>query len=573
GDVVAVVVPRSMAQLAALQGVLRAGAAYLPIDTDTPADRVATILDDARPAAVIVGGDNPACSDAGYPTVHIDDAMFGYGSAGAADDTLDGAGTAPGATASNGSVSRVHPDEAAYVIYTSGSTGRPKGVVVTHRSVVNVLRWRAETMPGGGIGPGDTVLAKTPVGFDGAVWELLLPFTVGASALVAEPGAQRDPQRLADIIGAHGVSTSVFVPSLLEHFVPRLQGLDSLRHLIVGGEALRTDLVDEVLAAAPSVALINAYGPTETTVVVADHTACADAATRTAPIGRPITGTDLLVLDTSLRRVPDGAVGELYVRGTPLARGYLGRPGRTAAAFVADPTGEVPGGRVYRTGDLVRRRNGELEYLGRTDSQVKVRGNRVELGEIEAALRTLPQVADAVAAVDSDRIVGWIVPGIEGPLDNADVVESVARDLSALLPDYMIPSPLVVLESLPLNQSGKLDRRALPVPTVDGTGGTTPRTALESDLAEIFSTVLGTAVTDIHTSFFALGGHSLAAIKVVNLIRGSLGYDIGVRTVFDEPTIAGLGAWLAAHGNAGAALLMCLFLLAADHVRVVFLSM
>ena len=547
GDVVAVLVPRSMAQLTALQGVLRAGAAYLPIDTDTPADRVATILDDARPAAVIVGSGNSAPTavsvpTVSVPTVSVDDGLFDEASA----DSV----TSP----TNAALPHVRADDAAYVIYTSGSTGRPKGVVVTHRSVVNVLRWRAQTMPGGGIGPADTVLAKTPVGFDGAVWELLLPFTVGARVLVAEPGAQRDPRRLADLIGAHGVTTTVFVPSLLELFVPHLPGLDSLRHMIVGGEALRTELVDDVLAAAPSLAVINAYGPTETTVVVTDHTAVPHASTRTAPIGRPIAGTDLLVLDTSLRRVPDGAVGELYVRGTPLARGYLGRPARTAGSFVADPTGDQPGARVYRTGDLVRRRAGVLEYLGRIDSQVKVRGNRVELGEIDAALRSLPQVADAAVAVDSDRVVGWIVAASDsedaGSQDESSVVESVTRQLSTLLPDYMIPSPLVVLDAFPLNQTGKLDRRALPTPTVDGSQGTSPRTSLESDLAEIFSAVLGTDVTDIHASFFTLGGHSLAAIKLVNLIRGSLGYDVGVRTVFDEPSIARLAEWLVANGEA-----------------------
>lgn len=546
GDVVAVVMSRSMAQLAALHAVLRAGAAYVPIDTDVPTERVATILDDARHAAVVCDPTAvDAFADGTMPVVGVDDTLFDGALVGAA-----GRRPLEDTTAVGG---RVHPDQPAYVVYTSGSTGRPKGVVVTHRSVVNVLRWRLQTIPAGGLGPGDTVLAKTPVGFDGAVWELLLPFAAGAAVLVAEPGAQRDPRRLAELISEHEVTTTVFVPSLLEHFVTFLDVANSLRHMIVGGEALRSDLVDAVLDAAPTLAVINAYGPTETTVVVTDHVATRGCDATTSPIGRPIAGADLLVLDTSLRRVPDGGVGELYVRGTPLARGYHARAGRTAGAFVADPTGEFPGGRVYRTGDLVRRRGDDLEYVGRTDSQVKVRGNRVELGEIESAMRSLPQVADAAAAVDSDRVVGWIVAARDEMTgDPATLVASVTEQLSALLPEYMIPAPLAVLESFPLNHTGKLDRRALPTPGGAATSGTPPRTRLETDLAEIFSSVLGTDVDDVHANFFAIGGHSLAAIKLVNLIRGSLGYDVGVRTVFDEPTIARLATWLVADGAGGA---------------------
>ncbi|WP_262365360.1 non-ribosomal peptide synthetase [Gordonia sp. OPL2] len=531
-DIVAVVMDRSVGQLVALQGVLYSGAAYLPVDTDLPADRIALMIDDSRPAAII--GDMSATAlsvPADVPTITLSDDVVTELSS--APDPVVGTGADPH---SDGPT----PDNAAYVIYTSGSTGRPKGVVVSHRNVVNVLRWRRETMPGGTPGPGDTILVKTPVGFDGAVWELLLPFVCGASGLVAEPGAQRDPRRQAEIIAAHDVTTAVFVPSLLEEFVPHLGSVPGLRQIIAGGEALTTDLADRVRAGSPDLHLINAYGPTETTVVVTDHTAQPSTTTRTVPIGRPIAGTDLLVLDTSLRRVSDGTVGELHVRGTSLARGYLARPGLTASAFIADPTGEIPGARVYRTGDLVRRRDGLLEYVGRSDAQVKVRGNRVELGEIETAIRTLPGVSGAAVAVDGDRLVAWVAaePTVAATYD--ELAEAIATGLSATLPAYMIPAPIVVLDALPLNHTGKLDRRALPMPARGSDGGVSPRTTLESDLAEIFGVALGAPVLDVDANFFSLGGHSLLAIKVANLVRATLGYDIGVRVLFDHPTVAGL---------------------------------
>ncbi|MEE4023058.1 amino acid adenylation domain-containing protein [Gordonia sp. PKS22-38] len=530
-SVVAVIAERGITQIVALHAVLRAGAAYLPIDTDLPADRVAFMIADARPAAAVVNGSTAVSGavPADLPTVSVTD---------------DGVVASATSAAPSRPMPPPHPDHPAYVIYTSGSTGRPKGVIVTHRNLVNVLRWRWESMPGGVFGPQHTVLVKTPAGFDGAVWELLLPFVTGACAVVAEPGAQRDPARQAEIIAAQDVTTVVFVPSLLELFVDHLPSVPSLRHIIAGGEALTTDLAARIHAHAPGLALINAYGPTETTVVVTDHTAQPDATTRTVPIGRPIAGTDLIVLDTALQRVPDGAVGELYVRGTALARGYHARRGLTATTFVADPTGETPGARSYRTGDLVRRRGGVLEYVGRADSQVKVRGNRVELGEIETAIRALPQITAAAVATDGDRVVGWVVPDrafTEG--DDSDIAAGVTEQLASTMPSYMIPAPLVVLDELPLNHTGKLDRLALPKPAA-ATAGTEPRSALESDLAEIFGAALGTPVTDVHANFFALGGHSLLAIKMTNLIRGTLGYEIGLKVVFDHPTVAGLATHL-----------------------------
>lgn len=542
-DVVAVIMDRGIGQLVALQAVLYCGAAYLPVDTDLPADRIAFMIDDSTPAAIIRDTSSTATVPArltDLPEIVVtDDIVTDLSSD---DDPRPSApgDSYPGGLAPHDPV----PDNPAYVIYTSGSTGRPKGVVVTHRNVVNVLRWRQETMPGGPPGPRDAMLVKTPVGFDGAVWELLLPFVCGAAGVVAEPGAQRDPRRQAEIIAAHDVTAAVFVPSLLEEFVSHLGSVPGLRQIIAGGEALTADLAACVLTESPDLHLINAYGPTETTVVVTDHTAQRATTTRTVPIGRPIAGTDLLVLDSSLRRVPDGTVGELHVRGTSLARGYLARAGLTASTFVADPTGEIPGARVYRTGDLVRRRDGLLEYIGRSDTQVKLRGNRIELGEIETALRSLPGVSGAAVAVDGDRLVGWVVGDQTVTVTSDEFAEAVTADLAATLPAHMVPAPLVVLDALPLNHTGKLDRRALPLPARGSATGTSPRTTLEADLAEIFGAALGAPVNDVDANFFSLGGHSLLAIKVTNLVRATLGYDLGVRVLFDHPTVAGLAGHL-----------------------------
>ncbi|MFW0790737.1 amino acid adenylation domain-containing protein [Gordonia sp. CPCC 205333] len=524
--VVAVLMDRSIAQLVGLQAALRAGAAYLPIDADLPDERIALILDDAAPTAVLVDEVNLRRTT-GFATVTLGpDEVF------ADQDDIDPV------------VVTNDPDDAAYVIYTSGSTGRPKGVVVSHRSIVNVLRWRLDSYPGG-FGPDDVVLAKTPAGFDGAAWELLLAFAAGASVVVAEPGAQRDPQRQAHIIAEFGVTTTVFVPSVFELFVPYLDRTPTLRSVIAGGEALTAGLVARALAAAEHddritpLRITNAYGPTETTVVVTDETLEREVS-GPVPIGGPVAGTDLLILDSSLNRVADGSVGELYVRGVALARGYLGRPDLTAASFVADPTSET-GKRLYRTGDLVRRRDGVLYYVGRADTQVKVRGNRVELGEIETVIGAVDGVAAAAVAVTGDFLVGWVVPDDQS-VEHSTFASSLTERLSAVLPSYMVPAPLVVLNEFPLNHTGKLDRRALPLPTQ--TAGEAPTTSTEISVAEAFGAVLGGPVTDIHANFFAAGGHSLLAIKAINAIRESQQIDLSLRVFFDRPTVAQLAAYL-----------------------------
>ncbi|MGC4749210.1 amino acid adenylation domain-containing protein [Micromonospora sp. DT201] len=502
---VAVVLPRSVDLIVVLLAVMKAGGAYVPVDPDYPADRIAFVIADARPVLVI-------------------DSSF--------DLRADGPVLEP---------VQPQPSHPAYVIYTSGSTGRPKGVVVSHEAVVNQFGWMQRTY---GLTAADRVLLKTPVGFDVSVWELFWPLVTGASMVVARPGGHRDPAYLAGVIRDAGVTVVQFVPSMLRHFLddPAAASCRSLRVLICIGEALPGDLADQAQRVL-GLPVQNLYGPTEATVAITSWV-CAQPA-NPMPIGTPMDNSRAYVLDRSMRPVPPGVPGELYLAGIQLARGYWARPGLTAERFVADPYGR--GGRLYRTGDLATwRLDGELVYLGRTDDQVKFRGFRIELGEVEAILSAHTDVRQAAVAVRDDRLVAYVV----GDVDPAALRAHVA----AALPEYMVPAAVVALDALPLTANGKLDRKALPAP--DFTASTTRRAPANRDeelLCQAFGEVLGRDDVGVDDNFFDLGGHSLLATKLVNRIRFLLGRETTVRDLFNAPTVAGLAGRLAAPGRTGIA--------------------
>ncbi|MFJ4192169.1 amino acid adenylation domain-containing protein, partial [Kitasatospora sp. NPDC089509] len=525
-SVVALMLPRSADLVVAMLAVLKAGAGYLPVDPEYPAERIAYLFEDGAPAltvttAALAAGPLPA------GTAHI--VLDADESAGLPDhDVRDEDRRAP--------LRLGHP---AYVIFTSGSTGRPKGVVATHRGVAGLLAAQRDRLV---VGPGDRVLQFASFSFDAAFWELVMALLSGATLVVAEPDRLRPGAPLAELVAAHRVSHLTLPPTALDVLAP--EDLPSVRSLVVAGEAASGNLVARW---SPGRRLVNAYGPTETTV-------CATMSQplhgdERPPIGGPIGNMRAYVLDERLRPVPVGVPGELYVAGDGLARGYLRRPSLSATRFVACPFGE-PGERMYRTGDLARRRaDGTLEYLGRTDDQVKVRGHRVELGEIESALAARPGVAAATVVARTDRgagqLVAYVVPSDPAVAADAPAADTLAADLRAdlrrRLPEYMVPAAVVVLDVLPLTPNGKVDRKALPVPdfgaVVSGRG---PRTAREEVLCGVFAEVLGLERVGIDDDFFELGGHSLLATRLVSRVRAVLGVELPLRALFETPTVAGL---------------------------------
>ncbi|MFJ1754892.1 amino acid adenylation domain-containing protein [Kitasatospora sp. NPDC088134] len=506
-SVVPVLMERSAELVVALLAVGKAGGAYLPVDPELPAERVEYLLGEAASPVVV--------------TRELVDASEQWPS-----EALPDHGLAP-----------QHP---AYVIFTSGSTGRPKGVVVPHEGIVNRLAWMQAEY---GLTSADRVLQKTPFGFDVSVWEFFWPLLEGAALVVARPGGHRDPAYLAELIRRERVTVTHFVPSMLQAFMGEVTASEctGLRAVLCSGEALPADLRDRFARVLPGVALHNLYGPTEASVDVTSWACAEDPASSVVPIGRPVWNTRVYVLDSGLCPVPVGVAGELYLAGVQLARGYLNRPALTAERFLADPYG-APGTRMYRTGDLVRwRADGSLEYLGRTDDQVKVRGFRIELGEIEAALAQLPAVAQAAVLAREDvsgdkRLVGYVVA--DGPFDPV----AVRAELAAVLPEYMVPAAIIALDALPVTVNGKLDRRALPAPEFTATTGyRAPVSAREEVLCEVFGQLLGVEWVGADDSFFELGGHSLLAVQLVERLR-SRGVQVSVRALFATPTPAGLAA-------------------------------
>ncbi|MBZ4423334.1 non-ribosomal peptide synthetase, partial [Myxococcus sp. RHSTA-1-4] len=545
GDRVALCVQRSPEMVVGLLGILKAGAAYVPLAPDYPRERLAFMLQDCRArvlltqrelAGLLPEGTDVVCLDSGEAPRSLEETL------------------APSVT--------VPPESPAYVIYTSGSTGQPKGVVIPHGALANHMAWFLSAF---GITAGDRVLQKTPLSFDASVWECWASLMVGAPLVLAPPEAHRDPAALVACVVRQRITHLQVVPSMLR-FMLEEEGLlnaTHLRWLFCGGEALATELATRMRARLPQTRLVNLYGPTETTIDATSAAATGQETGATVPVGRPVANTRVYVLDGHLRPVPPGAPGELFIGGAQLAHGYLGQPALTAERFVPDPYSAAAGERLYRTGDRVRwLRDGTLEYLGRQDSQVKVRGFRIEPGEVEAAVRAHAAVRDAVVMVREDapgqqRLVAYVVPAREGATGPVPGAAELREWLRERMPEYMVPSAFVTLEALPLTPNGKVDRKALPVPEAalpEGGGApVAPRDPTEELLAGLFARVLRVERVGIHDSFFERGGHSLLATQLASRVRAAFGVDLPLRTFFEAPTVASLAPRISAARSAQAA--------------------
>ncbi|MVA22013.1 amino acid adenylation domain-containing protein [Agrobacterium vitis] len=519
--IVAVTLPRSLDLIVALIGILRAGAAYMPLDTSHPKERLDRIFASSRPVVVLSADDG---------------------------DTVGGAAAfTPSAWPVkpwSGDLAETSGDSAAYVIYTSGSTGEPKGVVVGHAAIVNRLEWMRQHY---GFGPQDVFLQKTPMTFDVSVWEFFLPFLCGGCLVVAPPDAHKDPKVMAQMIRQYQVTTVHFVPSMLSAFLsdPAAQGL-AMKRVFCSGEELTADL-RERFHQRMTAELHNLYGPTEAAVDVSYWSADASDQSRPVPIGYPVWNTRLYVLDDYLRPVPIGVAGHLFLAGVQLAREYLGQRELTTQRFVADSF--HPGQPMYRTGDLARiRPDGAVLYLGRSDHQIKLRGLRIELGEIETAILSHPSVTQTVVVLHEDavgekRIVAYATLEDGAISDGADA--SILAHIGGLIPDYMLPSIIVVLDALPINANGKLDRKRLPAPVFAGGRGRAPATQTEKLVAMLFERVLkARGPFQLDDDFFDLGGHSLLAMELMLHVREITGHEAGIGVLFEHSTVGRLAHFM-----------------------------
>lgn len=525
-DVVGLHMEHGADTVVAMLASLKAGAAYLPLDPGYPPERIAFMVRDSKAAAVITDrqlGDRP--SNLAAPVLML----------GQLQDP-------PGPKRNGGTAAQARPDSLAYLIYTSGSTGEPKGVEVEHRSLVNRLQWDAATFP---LGPGDAVLHHTSLSFDISVWEIFTPLISGATLVVGAPGLSRDPHRLLEEMRRSGVSVLACVPSLLDVLLeegkPALADIPGLRYVFCGGETLSPELCRRFHALELSAELHNFYGPSECTIDVTSWHCRPQDGSAQVPIGRPLAHVSVHVVDEAGALVPPGYPGELYVGGAGVARGYRNRPDLTRERFVPDPFTPRQRGRLYRTGDLVRLgRDGVLHFIGRADGQVKVRGHRVELDEIRCTLERHPKVRTAVVRVMNGRIEAHIVPSADAP--GADELVDHAR---VSLPQYMVPSAVAVVDSLPMTRNGKIDHAALPpvrsaqsAPEVSGTTfGGNPE---ERDLTALAARVLGVESLEPTEDFFAAGGTSLHAARFVSRVRAECGLDVRLEQFLAAPTIGDL---------------------------------
>jgi amino acid adenylation domain-containing protein len=544
---VALCMQRSLEMVVGMIGVLKAGGSYLPLDPAYPKERINFMLDDSR-AAVILTQES---------AVHIFEQVswntatgvpkLGVQRCAAKVIFLDLEWPEIAKESEDTLESRARADNLAYVIYTSGSTGKPKGVMITHEAACKHMLWMQSEYP---LGDDDCVLQKTPFSFDASIWEFYAPLLAGARVALAPAHGHQDSRLILELIVEHRVTVLQLVPSMLKAILAeeKFENCRNLKRLFCGGEVLTADLAAKFLERV-DVELYNLYGPTEATI---DATCGRCKGTTTSgngvPIGRPIANTQTYILDSHLNPVPIGVVGELHIGGIGLARGYLNRRELTAEKFVANPFGDQPGARLYKTGDLARYLpDGNIEFLGRTDNQVKIRGFRIELGEIEFVLAQHPAIEQAVLLAREDapgdtRLVAYIVAAAGSNLSANDL----RSFLQHKLPDYMVPSAFVFLDSLPLTPNGKLDRKALPAPDhgrpeLDD-AFVAPGNPVEAMLANIWAEVLKLEKVGIRDNFFNLGGHSLLATQVVSRMRNAFSIDVPLRQIFDAPTIAEMAA-------------------------------
>ncbi|MGH3550594.1 MAG: amino acid adenylation domain-containing protein [Pseudonocardiaceae bacterium] len=533
-QIVALALPRSPELVVAILAALKAGAAYLPLDLEHPADHMAFVLHDAEAACLITTATaSEQLPEVGELTrlVLDDTSTIEELATLAAHDVGDGDRALP-----------LLPDQPAYVIYIPGSTRQPQdGVVIPHRATVNYLQWMQEAVP---LSADDTVLHSASFSLDASVWELFAPLIAGARLLLTPPSAHRDLGAIARLVARSGVTVLQMTPSLLLPLLqqPVIEQWRALRRLFFHGEAFTRHLEEQCYKRLGSTMIYNLYGTTETCINATFHT-CRDAdAITTVPLGRPIANTHVYVLGTGLQPVPPGVVGELYISGSGLARGYLRRPGLTATRFTADPYGP-PGGRMYRTGDLVRwRTDGDLEFVSRADGQIKIRGFRIEPREIETVLTAHPEVTQATVVArqdqpDDKRLVAYVVTAN----GNGCQSDSLREYLRQRLPNYLIPTELIMLDALPMTPNGKLDHDTLRASKPDSSDSDrAPRTPQEKLLCELFAKMLGLPSVGIDDNFFELGGHSLLATRIVAKIRATLGIKLALRTLFEAPTVASL---------------------------------